>query len=61
MKTRNHDWFDMKNPQQPKYGIQVQQDGKWYNAAENGEPCLFDTEAERDAKRAEFRKLKEFA
>lgn len=40
------------------YAIKVFFNGKWCFAGENGKPFLFDTAAERDAKRAEIRKLK---
>lgn len=56
MKTREHDWFDTKTLK-PKFGIQVFAHGKWMNAAEDNKPCLYDTKAERDTKRAEFRRM----
>jgi len=51
------DWIDHRGSK-PQYGFQVFHSGKWRHAAENGMACLYDTEAERDAKQAEFRKLK---
>lgn len=55
MRTREYNWLDMST-RKPLYGIQVLWDGEWLNAAEAGKPLLFDTQAERDAKRAEIRK-----
>lgn len=56
MRTRRHDFFDSKGLR-PLYGFQVFSDGQWMNAAQDGEPCLFDTSEERDLKQAEFRKM----
>lgn len=58
MRTRNHDWFDTSTLT-PWYGFQAFYEGEWVNAAEDGKPCLFLTEKERNDKRAEWRKLKE--
>lgn len=57
MQTRNHDWYDSEN-NRPMFGIQVKAGDSWRNAAENGKPCIYSTEAERDSKRAELRKRK---
>lgn len=55
MRTREHDWYDAKEGR-PKYGIQVLWRGRWLNVAKDGEPDLYDTPEERDARRAELRK-----
>ena len=55
MKTRNHDWFDSKRLI-PMYSFQVRVDGKWANVHDNGKPCIYATQSERDAARAEMRK-----
>lgn len=57
MRTRKYDWLDMRTGK-PKFGLQVHVEGRgWLNAMENGKPCIYTTEAKRDAKRVEFRKL----
>lgn len=48
MRTRKHDWFDTVE-HKPKYGFQLLVKGRWKHVAEDGKPCLFDTEEERDA------------
>lgn len=60
MKTRNHNWFNSKT-KQPQFGFQVLVGQRWCHAMEDGKILLFDTEAERDEKKAEFRKMKEKA
>lgn len=55
MRTRPNDWLDT-NTLETKYGIDVLHDGKWKHLAEDGKPCIYSTPAERDAKRAEYRK-----
>lgn len=55
MRTRANDWLDT-NTLETKYGIDVLHDGKWKHLAEDGKPCIYSTPAERDAKRAEYRK-----
>ena len=57
MRTRTHDWFDTRTHKR-QYGFQVFHNGTWRNAAENGAPCLFDTQEDRDLKQAEFRKMR---
>lgn len=57
MKTRVHDWLDMKTLK-PAYGFQVFVDGKWLDVAENGKACIFHSTGERDKKQAKFRKMK---
>ena len=57
MRTRKNDWFNSQT-RIPSYGFQVFSCGRWLNAAENGKPCIYATEAERNNKQAEFRKLK---
>ena len=60
MKTRNHDWLNMETLK-PAFGIEAYVNGIWMNVAQDGVPCLFDTAAERDAKRLEIRKLNRVA
>ena len=56
MKTKKNDWFDeAKN--RVLYGFDVFHAGEWKYAAQDGKPCLFETEKERDAKQKEFRKI----
>lgn len=57
MRTAPTTWLDTITLQS-KYGLKVFHDGKWKNLAENGKPCIYDTTVERDAKRAEYRKIK---
>lgn len=57
MRTRISNWIDMKT-RKPAFGFQVYHDGRWMNAAEDGKPCIYTSEAKRDKKQAEFRKLK---
>ena len=40
----------------PRFGFEVHHNGQWKNAAEDGVPCIYATEQERDEKRAEFRR-----
>jgi len=44
---------------EPMYGLQVYARGQWKHLAEDGVPCIYSTEAERDAKRAQYRRLRE--
>lgn len=57
MITRATKWLDLKSGQ-PKFGIEVRVHGRWMGLAEDGKPCIFDTAAERDAKRTSIRKIK---
>lgn len=57
MRTRPTSWIDI-DTLQGKYGLQVLHKGKWRNLAENGKPCVYDTQEERDAKRREYSKIK---
>lgn len=57
MITRPTRWIDLKTLK-PKFGLEVRLHGKWMGYAENGKPCIYDSEKERDAKRAEVRKIK---
>jgi hypothetical protein len=57
MRTTPCTWFDTKGGG-IKHGFMVRVDGKWMHAAENGKPCIYETEKERDKKRAQFRKMK---
>lgn len=57
MQTRNCDYFDTKT-MTPMYGVEVKHDGQWKRVARDGTPAIFDSEAERDALRAELRKRK---
>lgn len=56
MRTKNYDFLDIDNSK-VKYSFKVKHEGTWKNVAENSEPLLFDTEIERDNKRAEYRKM----
>ena len=57
MQTRRVDFYDVK-AMRPKYGIKVKaHDGRWINAGDENGLFLFDTEAERDAKRKELSKM----
>lgn len=57
MRTRATEYLN-RHTLKPEYGFQVFHDNKWTNVAENGEPCIYKTEKERDEKRAQYRKLK---
>lgn len=57
MRTRPVDWLDTRT-YEPRYGLQVFDDGQWKHAAENGKPCVYNTRIERDMKRAEFGRMK---
>lgn len=57
MRTRNNNWFNIKT-NTVQFGFQVFSDGQWMDAAENGVPCIFDSEEDRNKKRAEFRSIK---
>lgn len=57
MITRPTSWLDT-NTGKPKYGLQVKLHGTWHGYAEDGKPYLVDTMKERDAKRAEVRRIK---
>jgi hypothetical protein len=57
MKTRPFDWFD-ESKRVSMYGLQVLTEGGWKNLAEDGKPCIYPTTAERDQKRAEYRRRK---
>lgn len=56
MQTAPTSWLDTETLK-PKYGLKVLHEGRWKNLAEDGKPCIYDTETERDAKRAEYRKI----
>lgn len=56
MRTRNHDWLDMKRGQ-PRYGIQIKlADGRWLDVGSSAGVELHDTPEERDSRRAELQK-----
>ena len=57
MRTRNHDFLN-RNTFEREFGFQVFDEGEWKNVAEDGVPCIYKTEKERDEKRAQYRKLK---
>ena len=57
MRTRATEYLN-RHTLKPEYGFQVFHDNEWKNVAENGEPCIYKTEKERDEKRAQYRKLK---
>lgn len=57
MRTRAIEYLN-RHTLKPEYGFQVFHDNEWKNVAENGEPCIYKTEKERDEKRAQYRKLK---
>jgi hypothetical protein len=57
MRTRTHEWFNLKDAQ-PLYSFQVLINGKWHNVAEGGKPLWYATTAERDAKQAEYQRMK---
>lgn len=59
MRTRKQDYLDMTT-HTGKYGIDVWNPDThcWNGVAENGKPLLYDTAAERDAKRKEISKMK---
>ena len=57
MRTRATKYLN-RHTLKPEYGFQVFHDNKWKSVAENGEPCIYKTEKERDEKRAQYRKLK---
>lgn len=60
MRTRANNWFDTKT-QAVLYGIDVWHEGQWCHAAEDGQPLLFRSQAERDAKRQEIRRRTDIA
>ncbi len=55
MRTAANNWIDTSTGKL-KYGIDVLHNGVWKHLAENGKACIYDSEEERDAKRAEYRK-----
>lgn len=57
MKYRKYDWLNFTT-KQLEYGIQAQPavGDKWHNCAEGKVPCIYKTEAERDAKIKQWRK-----
>ena len=57
MLTRNRDYLNKKTLE-PEFGFQVFDEGEWKNVAENGVPCIYKTPEERNAKRAQYRKLR---
>jgi hypothetical protein len=60
MRTRNHEWLNIKTLE-VSYGIEVKDtDGKWkhYCEAKNSAVWLTNDPKERDNKRAELRKIK---
>lgn len=57
MRTRTHDWFNLKD-MTPRYSFQIHINGKWHNVAENGKPLWYETTQERDRKQAEYRRMK---
>ena len=58
MRTRNYDFLDM-DTMQPLYSFQARLGDKWCCVHDNGKPCLYTTQAERDAARAAMRKRPE--
>ena len=58
MRTRNESWLNTETMTE-MYGVQAYRDGKWRNVAKDGKPAIFDNPADRDAFRAEIRKMKE--
>lgn len=58
MRTRNCDYFDTSSLR-TVYGIELLIGGVWLRLAENGKPCLFATQEDRNAKRATYRRMKE--
>ena len=57
MRTRNHDYLN-RHTFECEFGFQVFDKGEWKNVAEDGVPCIYKTEKERDEKRAQYWKLK---
>lgn len=57
MKTRNHDWLDTINLK-PLLCIDVWDENRWCNYAENGRLYVAKSEEERQQKRKELRKIK---
>lgn len=57
MKTRRHDWFNVKT-HEVLHGIQVFHKGQWMNYAEDNKPFFVKTKEEVETKRKELRKLK---
>ena len=57
MRTRNHDYLN-RHTFEREFGFQIFDEGEWKNVAEDGAPCIYKTEKERDEKRAQYRKLK---
>lgn len=58
MRTRNCDYFDSSRLR-TVYGIELLIAGVWLRLSENGKPCLFATQEDRNAKRATYRHMKE--
>lgn len=55
---RAHPWINIKDGTK-RHGIQASiEKGKWMHMAEDGNPLIFDSEAERDAKLKELRQRK---
>ena len=57
MRTRNSDYLNTETFK-PEFSFQIFHDGEWKNVAEDGAPCIYKTEKDRDEKRAQYRKLK---
>jgi hypothetical protein len=55
MKFRKSTWLDTRT-KTPAFGIEVRPQPKdhWFNCHENGNPLIYATEAERDAKLSEL-------
>lgn len=57
MRTQATNWYD-KEAGKVRYGIKVFFNGDWIHAGDNNGLFLFDSEAEREAKRKELRTKK---
>ena len=56
MRTRPTEWLDTRTGE-TLYSLEAHHNGRWMKVAEGGEPCIYHTPEERDAKRAEVRKM----
>lgn len=57
MRTRKKDWFNTRD-HKIMFSFQVCYDGIWATPMEDGRPCIYFFERERDAKRGEYRRMK---
>jgi hypothetical protein len=55
MRTRLTAWYK-KDLDEIWYGVKVLHKGHWCNLAEDGNACIYPTESEAQAKRAEMRR-----